>query len=112
MARWFMFAVLIAGFALVQGDTIDAQEKGKARGYLPSGWKKLNLSDEQKLKVYAAQAKYRDQIDKLEEQIEKLKAEQQSEIVKVLTADQKRALLGEKPEQPEPTKKGEPKKDK
>lgn len=64
----------------------------KYRGTLPQNWKKLGLTDDQTQKVYKIQAKYNEQIDKLEEQIRDLKAEMYKKRGEVLTAEQKKRL--------------------
>ncbi len=68
----------------------DAEKKDRKR--LPNNYGKLGLSDAQKTKVYDAQAKYDDEIDKLEQQIVALKAKQDAECEAVLTAEQKSRL--------------------
>lgn len=60
---------------------------------LPNYYGQLDLTDEQKTKVYAVQDKYEGQIDALEKQIEDLKAKRAVESEAVLTADQKKKLL-------------------
>lgn len=65
---------------------------GKARGFLPANWKKLGLSEDQIQKVYKIQAKYGDEIEKLEAKIAELKATMDKERRGVLTPDQKKRL--------------------
>jgi Spy/CpxP family protein refolding chaperone len=65
---------------------------GKVKGQLPQGWGKIGLTDDQRQKVYKIQAKYNDQIDKLEAQIKELKDKRDKERYEVLTADQKKRL--------------------
>lgn len=57
-------------------------------GRVPNGWGKIGLSTEQKKKIYAIQAEYKDQIAELEQQIEALKMKQLEEMEGVLTAEQ------------------------
>ncbi len=64
----------------------------KAKGQLPQNWKQLGLTDDQVQKVYKVQAKYNDDIDKLEAQIKDLKAKMSKERSEVLTAEQKKRL--------------------
>jgi TolA-binding protein len=64
----------------------------KVRGQLPQNWGKLGLSDEQKQKVYSAQAKYRDKIDSLKKQIAELQDKEKKEMEDVLTSAQKTRL--------------------
>lgn len=66
--------------------------KSSKQKQLPAGWRDLNLSDEQKQKVYAIKDKYTEDIDKLEEQIKEMKGKMLKEQVQVLTAAQKKKL--------------------
>lgn len=68
------------------------KEEPKAKGFLPMGWRDLGLSEAQKQQVYKIQAKYAEDIDKLEAQIKDLKAKMAKERVEILTADQKKKL--------------------
>lgn len=65
---------------------------GKVKGFLPANWKKLGLSEDQIQKVYKVQAKYGDEIEKLEAKIAELKAAMTKERADVLTPDQKKRL--------------------
>ncbi len=89
------FVTVVLGVALVVGTGISGDSK-KPKGQLPSGWKKLDLSKEQVLKIYAVQGTYKNKIKKLEEETQERK-----EMLKVLTEDQKEKLrqflLGETP---------------
>jgi Spy/CpxP family protein refolding chaperone len=101
-----LLTLLCGLFALTGGLTdLSAQEKGKkddpvkkdeptgkVKGQLPQGWGKIGLTDEQKQKVYKVQAKYNEQIDKLEAQIKELKEKRDTERYEVLTAEQKKRL--------------------
>lgn len=58
----------------------------------PSKWGALGLSDEQKQKVYKIQGQYHDKVAAIEKQIAALRAEQQQEMEKVLTEEQKKQL--------------------
>lgn len=73
-------------------ETKKAEPTAKVRGQLPQNWGKLGLSDDQKQKVYSIQAKYGEEIDKLESQIRELKQKMAKERLEVLTADQKKKL--------------------
>lgn len=95
------FVLLAAGLLALSGGTV-GQDKGKkdeakdpptkAKGQLPPNWLKLGLTDAQKQKVYGIQSKYKDEIDKLEEQIKELKEKQRKESLEILTAEQKKRL--------------------
>jgi tRNA U34 5-carboxymethylaminomethyl modifying GTPase MnmE/TrmE len=64
----------------------------KPRGRVPNHYGKIGLTDAQKEAIYAIQAKYREQIEALQEQINELQQEEASEIYLVLTQNQKEAL--------------------
>jgi hypothetical protein len=64
----------------------------RVRRSLPTYWSKLGLSDEQKQKVYAAQAEYGIKIDALQKQIKDLQKQQRAAMEKVLTEAQKTRL--------------------
>ena len=70
----------------------DPKAEPKAKGQLPQNWKQLGLSDEQVQKVYKVQAKYNEDIDKLEAQIKEMKGKMSKERSEVLTAEQKKRL--------------------
>jgi hypothetical protein len=93
--RW---AVLILGLVLLAGGPTVGQEKKadkedpKIKGAIPAHWKDLNLTADQKQKVYKVHADYKPKIDELEKKVKDLKAEEYAEKVKVLTDDQKKKL--------------------
>ena len=70
----------------------DKEKEKKFKGMLPPGWKALKLEKDQITKIYAVQKMYRGKLQDLEDQITALKAMERTEMVKVLTDDQK-ALL-------------------
>jgi hypothetical protein len=109
----FVLPILLLGLA-ISGPVVGDDKKSDdpivvTRPQLPAGWKKLNLSEDQKKKTTEIQIKYRAQIVKLQEQIKKLTAEEKTELMTVLT-DAQKALL--KDEKPEPVKDKEAPKDK
>jgi hypothetical protein len=59
---------------------------------LPSGWKQLGLSDEQKKKIFSIEDEYDVKIAALKKQIEELQKEERAKKYDVLTADQKKHL--------------------
>jgi hypothetical protein len=96
----FLFTFL-AGGLLMNGLTTQAQEKKvdekkadepKPRGTLYPKWKELGLSKDQITMIYKIQSDYRGQIDKLAEQIKKLRADEHAEAEKILTPAQKARL--------------------
>ena len=72
------------------GDVKGAEPK--AKGQLPQNWKQLGLTDKQTQDVYKVQAKYNDDIDKLEAQIKELKGKMSKERSEILTPEQKKRL--------------------
>ncbi len=94
-----LWAVLVVGVAASVGfaqdkPKTDDKTESKAKGQLPTYWKQLGLTDEQVQKVYKIQAKYNDDIDKLEAQIKDMKEKMAKERAAVLTAEQKKRLEG------------------
>ncbi|MEO2087896.1 MAG: hypothetical protein ABGY75_00135 [Gemmataceae bacterium] len=91
-----LWAVLVVGVAasvgFAQDKPKDAKPDSKAKGQLPQYWKQLGLTDEQVQKVYKIQAKYNEDIDKLEAQIKDMKEKMAKERATVLTAEQKKRL--------------------
>ena len=62
------------------------------RGRLPNGWSKLNLSEEQKKKIYAHQVAARPKIVELQEQLRKLRMELDGKVRSVLTDEQRKGV--------------------
>jgi len=62
------------------------------RHQLPSGWKALGLSDDQKKKVFAIEDEYDSKITALKKKIEDLSKEERTKKYEVLTEDQKKRL--------------------
>ena len=73
-------------------ESTPAKSRKKPRGRVPNHYGKIGLTDDQKEEIYAIQAKYREQIDKLQEQINELQQEEASEVYLVLTDNQKESL--------------------
>jgi hypothetical protein len=101
----FVLPVLLLGLFLTGGVIGDDKKTDDPKDpivitkpQLPAGWKKLNLSDDQKKKTTEIQIKYRVQIVKLQEQIKKLTTEEKAELATVLTDAQKAQLKDEKPD--------------
>ena len=86
-------ALLTTGLIYGQAGTKDTKDTpAKVKGQLPSGWSKLKLTQEQKLKVYKVQQEYKVKIDELKKQITALQGKQRAEMVSVLTPEQKEKL--------------------
>ena|SRR5688500_4706917 len=66
----------------------EVKEQAKAKGRLPAYYGKI-VSDEQREKIYAIQAKFDSQIESLTAQLETLRKQRDSEVEAVLTAEQK-----------------------
>lgn len=69
-----------------------SKTRKKPRGRVPNHYGKIGLTNEQKEEIYAVQAKYREQIESLQAQINELQQEEASEIYLVLTDNQKESL--------------------
>ncbi|WP_417383042.1 hypothetical protein [Gimesia sp.] len=105
-----VFAVLLTGvsLAICSVDSLPAQKKEttkseataketkpaakKSKGRLPNHYGKLNLSDEQRDKIYKIQASYKSEIDSLKKQLAELNKKKDAEIVTVLEPSQKSIL--------------------
>jgi len=91
--------VLLAVFFVSGTGTTGGTKKPK--GSLPIGWKKLDLSKEQEVKIRGISADYSTKIKGLYKQIDDLREQEKAAQVKVLTEDQKEKLrklvLGETP---------------
>jgi hypothetical protein len=78
---------LLAALASAQA----AAQRSAPRGRLPPYYKDL-VSPEQRDEIYRIQAKYNAKIDELEAEIERLKAQRDAEVEKVLTPQQRARL--------------------
>lgn len=72
--------------------TAKGKGKSKARGRLPAQYGKLNLSGEQRDKIYTVQAKYRPEFQELQKKFQELRKKQDGEIQAVLSDNQKKQL--------------------
>jgi Spy/CpxP family protein refolding chaperone len=70
----------------------EPKAQAKFKGQIPMYWGQIGLSDEQKQKIYAIQAKHNTEIDKLEQQIKSIKETMNKERLEILTPDQKKRL--------------------
>ena len=95
-----LLSFVVASWLAIQSGSAQEKkdaEKGKkaaaeTKGRLPNNYGQVGLSDEQKNKIYAVQAKYNGEIDKLEAQIAQITMQRDTEIQAVLTAEQKTKL--------------------
>ena len=104
MRRAIGLALVLCTIAVAQDKKPDDKKPDdpvKVTGHLPQNWGKLGLSADQKTEVYKINAKYATKIDKLKAEIDALKAQEETERLKVLSEDQKKKLKeiksGEKP---------------
>jgi hypothetical protein len=85
-------SLMIVGNPLSIGQDKAGQKKeaksNKAKGRLPAYYADV-VSQEQREKIYAIQAKYAEQIKALNDQLEALEKKQNDEIAGVLSAEQK-----------------------
>ena len=70
----------------------DTKSDKKSANRLPVYFGKIGLTDEQREKIYAVQAKSSEQIDALKKQLQDLEQKRDDEIQAVLTAEQKTKL--------------------
>jgi hypothetical protein len=87
-------ALLLGGGSVGQDKKTDDKKEPpvKLKGQLPPNWKKLGLTEAQVQKVYKVQADYDAKVNALQEKIKMLKAEEKTELLKVLTDAQKARL--------------------
>jgi hypothetical protein len=89
----FVLCAVTAALMVSSGFSQDKQDdKAVGKGTLPANWKKLGLTADQSKKILAIRASYAAKLDDLKKQIEKLKAEDDAECLKILTDDQKTQL--------------------
>jgi Spy/CpxP family protein refolding chaperone len=95
LARILAGAALITTFALLSSGGVVSQEKkeGKAKGQLPAGWSKLELTAAQKEEVYKINREHKEKVDKLRAEIRKLDEEYAKKRVAVLTDEQRKKLI-------------------
>lgn len=74
----------------------DKKETGKVKGFLPPGFKDLNISAEQKAKIYSIQSDYKSKVADLEKKIKELKVQETKEVFSVLTKAQQDQYLKSK----------------
>jgi TolA-binding protein len=114
MKKLCCMLALVAGLGLLAGlraaddppKKADADSAAKARGHLPPNWNKIGLSEDQKKKIYKIEGDASAQINDLKKKIEQLQADSRTEMLKVLSDDQKTKLkelaVGEKPAEKKP----------
>src|SRR2546421_12678618 len=84
-----VLALTLVGSGLLLG-----QEKAAppVRVSLPKGWKKLDLTDQQKEKIYAIERGYRTKMAPIQAKLKAMRAEEHAALVEVLTPAQKAEL--------------------
>ena len=108
LARILAGCAMVATLLLLSTGGVTSQEKKdakdppKAKGYIPTGWGKLNLDAVQKQNIYTIQGEYKEKISKLEDEIKKLEAEKYKKMVGVLKAEQKKILTDGLTPDPDP----------
>jgi hypothetical protein len=88
----------ILGLALVvgtgfSGDTKKDKDTKEKAPNLPPGWKALMLSKDQLVKVHGIMGDYNGKIVALQRKIDELKSAEKSDMIKVLTDEQKALYL-------------------
>ncbi len=86
-----VFVLGVCGIVFLANSS-DSQETKAPKGKSPFGWGFLKLSAEQKAKIGRIQGDFKTKIQPLEEKIKSLKDEEHTEMLKVLTAEQKKQL--------------------
>ena len=99
---WFARALagcaLLATLVVLSSDGLMSQEKkdkakeGKIKGQLPQGWTKLDLTAAQKEEIYKINADAKEKLDRLQAEMDKLRADTAKKRVAVLTDEQKKKL--------------------
>jgi flagellar basal body-associated protein FliL len=92
---------LLGAVALLSSGGLTGQDKDKkgpesakaAKGQLPAGWQKLDLTDAQKEEVLKLNAEYKAKTDKLQDEISRLRAEVARKRVAVLNDEQRKKLV-------------------
>jgi hypothetical protein len=92
MTRVWVAGGLVLSAVLFMADTGTSGGTKKPKGSLPVGWKKLELSKEQEVKIRGISADYSTKIKGLYKQIDDLRDQEKAAQVKVLTEDQKEKL--------------------
>ena len=94
VSRMAVVMALLAGLCSMQVVSYGAPKAkpAKPRGRVPANYGQLELSEEQKNKIYDVQGKYKEQIDELNQKLRDLRAKELQEIQEVLTPDQKKKL--------------------
>lgn len=88
-----MVASLVAcGFIVQAGSAQEKKEKSGYKGRLPAGWKNIGLSDDQEKQIKDIQIKNHDKITRLEDELEKIKADQMKAMRRILNPDQVRMI--------------------
>ncbi len=89
-------AVFPSPYSVVAEDVPAAKAPADAhsRGRVPPHFAKLDLTSDQKTRIYAIQDQYDDRIDALLAEIEELRVQRDSEVESVLSAGQRSDLKG------------------
>jgi hypothetical protein len=94
-ASMLLAGLLTSGFLAGQEkkqEKNDDKEPVIIKATLPRHYRSLGLSDKQKKNVYTVKARYTAKIEELQRQIDALKAEENTELEKLLTDAQKARL--------------------
>jgi hypothetical protein len=106
--------LLAAGWLMGQdkGASDETPASTKVKGTLPTNFKQLGLTDEQRSKVIKIHASYKAKIADLREQIERLTGEERAELNKVLSETQRVKLRELRLHEPDSSKETPAKDDK
>ena len=75
------------------GQDVTPARRAEVKGRLPRHFGSL-VNNEQRTEIYLIQAKFREKISKLKQELEKLETQQMQDIEAVLTAEQRKKLNG------------------
>jgi hypothetical protein len=90
-----MIGVAVLGMALLVGSGAGQAPDKKAKGFLPAGWKDLDLTAAQKEQAYKVLGEFKTKMNELKDQEKKLRDEERRELGKILTEEQKKKLVGD-----------------
>jgi Spy/CpxP family protein refolding chaperone len=102
IARALAACALLATLLFLSSDGVQSQDKkeAKTKGQLPQHFSKLDLTATQRDEVYKLNREYKEKIDKLEDEVKKLREELTRKRLAVLTDEQRKKyleLLGAEP---------------
>src|SRR5262249_20682039 len=86
-------AIIGMAFLVGSGTSQDKKDAKAKASYTPAGWKALNLTKEQTAEFAKIHNNFKSKIQALEAQIQEAKSQEKTEMVKLLTQEQKDKLV-------------------